>query len=113
VVPEILSWHKNPNGVDGPGFTFGLLPVDGVEVLLGERVLRAKNLPHGFPAFKSPPDGFVLVGSPGQFLCIGGLHKNPSLYYTTPASMAISSDGSCLPYSIVEPTACGLSGGGS
>ena len=46
---------------------------------------------HIFPAFKSPPDGFVLVRSPGQVLCIGGLHNHPSPYYTTAAPKVRSS----------------------
>jgi len=37
------------------------------------------------------PDGFNRVESPVQFLCIGGLHKNPLPYYTTAASMCSSS----------------------
>jgi len=38
-----LSWHKNSNGAAGPGFAFGLLPVEIVEALLENRVLRAKS----------------------------------------------------------------------
>jgi len=74
-----------------PGFASGLLPVEGVEAFFGDRVLRSENLSHRSTVFKCPPDGLILVESPGQFLCIGGLHKNPLAYYTTAASKASSS----------------------